>query len=74
MHATTATPLAGGSGRSPLSKDSAYSALFCNNSSVTLIFPCPFLSPYTANRIGIRAQARGRFNRLNRVWETRLVV
>jgi hypothetical protein len=32
---------AGGIGRSPLSKASAYAALFRNNSSVTLIGPLP---------------------------------
>src|SRR5215204_628543 len=37
MHATSATPLAGGSGRSPLSNASAYAALFLSRSSVTLM-------------------------------------
>jgi hypothetical protein len=36
MQATTATPLAGGSGRSPLSKEAAYPSLFLDRSSVTL--------------------------------------
>ena len=37
MQATTATFLAGGSGRSPLSKDSAYASLLRSRSSVTLM-------------------------------------
>ena len=37
MQATTATFLAGGSGRSPLSKDSAYASLLRSSSSVTLM-------------------------------------
>src|SRR5918997_60003 len=41
MHATTATPLAGGRGRSTLSKPSAYSALFCKSSSVTVTIASP---------------------------------
>lgn len=43
MQATTATPLAGGSGNSPLSKDSAYVSLFLSSSSVTLILNAHFL-------------------------------
>src|ERR671910_3470997 len=37
MQATTATPLAGGSGRSPLSNASAYLWLLVSSSSVTLM-------------------------------------
>ena len=37
MQATTATPLAGGSGRSPLSKPAAYSSALRSRSSVVLM-------------------------------------
>ena len=37
MHATTATFLAGGSGRPPLSKLEAYASLFLSSSSVWLM-------------------------------------
>ena len=42
MQATTATFLAGGSGRSPLSKEAAYCSLLASSSSVLLTAGLPF--------------------------------
>src|SRR3954463_1924653 len=64
MQATTATPLAGGSGRSPLSKPSAYVSLLRSSSSVTLMGPniAPALDSAAdarADRVPLARRGRG---------------
>src|SRR3712207_2320782 len=57
MHATTATPLAGGSGRSALSQPSAYSALFCKSSSVAVKIARPSARPITPDVLEHRRES-----------------